>query len=127
MKYAIVLLLISTVGITGVAAQNSGDGAPPTISRIDDLQRGEYATVQGEVVRYRDREEILLRDGSGRIAIYLGSPPPRQPVAEVGEVLVVSGWVDDDLFDIPKELYATEIIRADGTVIELAGRNEEWD
>ena len=115
MKRAIVFFLLSIIGFAA-SAQNTEE---TIIRRIDDLRRGEYATIRGEVVRYRDEDEILLRDESGRIEVYVGNGSRSAPPVDVGETIIVSGRVDDDLFAFSRELYATEIIRADGTTIEL--------
>lgn len=76
------------------------------------------ATVQGEVTRILDEDEFRIEDDSGSVRVYIGWK--NRVSVTVGEKITVEGIVDDDLdaFFRP-ELYATEIIREDGTVIEL--------
>lgn len=125
MKYVLCAVVALALAAVTVGAQESDEG--PAVQSIRSLRRGSFAAIQGEVVRYRDRDEILVRDASGRIEVFLGSENFSQPPVTVGEIVTVTGWVDDDLIDIRRELYATRIVRADGTVIELAGpRNDEW-
>jgi uncharacterized protein YdeI (BOF family) len=80
------------------------------VTPIADVQRGTLVTVAGTVERITDEDEFRLTDASGRIRVYVGQN--RVP-AEVGESIMVSGFVDDDLG--PREIYARELTRADGT------------
>lgn len=82
------------------------------ITPIADAQRGTMVTVQGTVERITDEDEFRLADASGNIRIYVG---PNWVPAEVGETVIVNGFVDDDLG--PREIYARSLTRADGTVI----------
>jgi uncharacterized protein YdeI (BOF family) len=82
------------------------------ITPIADAQRGTMVTVQGTVERITDEDEFRLVDASGNIRIYVG---PNWVPAEVGEKVIVNGFVDDDLG--PREIYARSLTRADGTVI----------
>ncbi len=43
--------------------------------------------------------------------------------AEVGETVIVNGFVDDDLIT-PREIYARSLTRADGTVITFDRRDD---
>ncbi len=98
----------------------------PEVQTIDSLRRGTFATIEAETIRYRDNDEILVRDATGRIEIFLGSGAISPPLA-VGESATITGWVDDDFFAIRREIYATRIVREDGSVVDLAGRsNSEW-
>jgi uncharacterized protein YdeI (BOF family) len=81
-------------------------------TRIADAQRGSMVTVQGTVERITDEDEFRLADASGNIQIYVG---PNWVPAEVGERVIVNGFVDDDLG--PREIYARSLTRADGSVI----------
>lgn len=87
------------------------------ITPIADALRGTIVTVQGTVERITDEDEFRLVDASGTIRVYVG--PDRVP-AEVGETVIVSGFVDDD--PGPRELYARSLTRADGTVITFDRR-----
>ena len=122
MKYVSIAAIALAVIVGGVSAQSSDEA--PAVQAIRSLRRGDFATIQGEVVRFRDRDEILVRDETGRIEVFLGSENFSRPPVEVGETVTVTGWVDDDVIDIRRELYATQIVRTDGTVIELAGRGD---
>jgi uncharacterized protein YdeI (BOF family) len=87
------------------------------ITPIADTQRGTLVTVQGTVERITDEDEFRLTDASGNIRIYVG---PNWVPAEVGETVVVNGFIDDDLG--PREIYARSLTRADGTVITFDRR-----
>lgn len=87
------------------------------ITPIADAQRSTLVTVQGTVERITDEDEFRLADASGNIRIYVG---PNWVPAEVGETVVVNGFVDDDLG--PREIYARSLTRADGTVITFERR-----
>ena len=87
------------------------------ITPIADAQRGTMITVQGTVERITDEDEFRLADASGNIRIYVG---PNWVPAEVGETVIVNGFVDDDLG--PREIYARSLTRADGTVITFDRR-----
>lgn len=87
------------------------------ITPVADAQRGTMVTVQGMVERITDEDEFRLADASGSIRIYVG---PNWVPAEVGETVIVNGFVDDDLG--PREIYARSLTRADGTVISFERR-----
>jgi uncharacterized protein YdeI (BOF family) len=89
------------------------------ITPIADAQRGTMVTVQGIVERITDEDEFRLADSSDSIRIYVG---PNWVPAEVGENVIVNGFVDDDLG--PREIYARSLTRADGTVITFDRRYE---
>ncbi|MBZ8117036.1 hypothetical protein KUD11_00075 [Roseovarius sp. LXJ103] len=91
-----------------------------TITAIADAQRGAMVTVQGTVERITDEDEFRLADASGDIRVYVG---PNWVPADVGELVIVNGFVDDDLVG-PREIYARSLTRADGTVIEFDLRYE---
>ncbi|MCU0816233.1 MAG: hypothetical protein MUF74_07110 [Cypionkella sp.] len=84
---------------------------------IAEAQRGTMVTVQGTVERITDEDEFRLADASGTIRIYVG---PNWVPADVGESVIVSGFVDDD--PGPREIYARSLTRADGTVITFDRR-----
>jgi uncharacterized protein YdeI (BOF family) len=92
--------------------------APPvaaeTITPIAEARPGAAVTVRGAVVRSMDEDEIRIADASGELDVYLG---PEPPAISDGEEITVRGRMDDDG---PRELYAREIVRADGTAILLS-------
>jgi uncharacterized protein YdeI (BOF family) len=97
-------LLAAVLALTATPALAS-DRTP-----VGDLQRDTFATVQGTVDRLTDEDEFVLSDGTGHVRVYVGSAPvPVRP----GETVTVSGHVDDGL---RIEIYAREIVRADGTI-----------
>ena len=88
------------------------------VTAIADLERGTTVTVAGTVDRILDEDEFRLTDATGSIDVYIG--PNRVP-AEVGEAVTVRGLVDDGLFI---DIYADEMVRADGSVIRFDRRYE---
>jgi uncharacterized protein YdeI (BOF family) len=88
-----------------------------TITPVADAQRGTMVTVQGTVERITDEDEFRLADASGTIRVYVG---PNWVPADVGESVIVTGFVDDD--PGPREIYARSLTRADGTVITFDRR-----
>lgn len=88
-----------------------------TITPVADAQRGTMVTVQGTVERITDEDEFRLVDASGTIRVYVG---PNWVPADVGESVIVNGFVDDD--PGPREIYARSLTRADGTVITFDRR-----
>ena len=86
-----------------------------TITAIGDIRRGSMVTVHGTVERILDTDEFRISDDSGAIRVYIGYRN-FVPVSE-GEVVHVTGFVDRDIF---KEIYAREIIHADGQVTRLS-------
>lgn len=85
----------------------------PEITPIADTQRGTMITVQGTIERITDADEFLLTDATGSIRIYVG---PNWVPANPGEAVTVSGFVDDALIG-PKEIYARELTRSDGSTV----------
>ena len=90
------------------------------ITPIGDLRRGTMATVKGTVEKITDEDEFHLADESGSVRVYVG--PNRVP-ADVGEVVTVDGFVDDDIG--PLEIYARSLTRADGSVVTFNPRSDE--
>lgn len=95
-------------------------GSSPAIAEemtaISDLERGTTVSVAGTVDRILDDDEFRLTDATGSVDVYIG---PNQVSAAVGEAVTVRGRVDDDLFI---EIYADELVRADGTVVQFDHR-----
>ena len=87
-----------------------------SITPIGEVQRGTSVTVQGAVERLLDEDEFRLTDASGSIRVYVG---PNIVPAQVGEEVTVRGFVDDDFV---REIYAREMVRADGSVVRFHRR-----
>lgn len=87
--------------------------ATPT-TEISEVGRGDYVLLTGEVARFLDEDEFVLRDDTGSIRVYIGYQN-RMPVRP-GEKVIVEGFVD---FDLILEVYAWTITKEDGTKIEL--------
>ena len=94
--------------------------AQADVTSIADAARGTLVTVQGTIERITDEDEFRLTDASGSILIYVG---PNWVPADVGEAVTVTGFVDDDLIG-PREIYARELTRADGSVVTFELRYE---
>jgi uncharacterized protein YdeI (BOF family) len=111
-----------TPASTAAAVTSAAPVATPavTVTSIGDVRRGSMVTVEGTVERILDTDEFRLADASGRIRVDVGYPN-FVPVAE-GERVRVSGFVDRDFF---KEIYAREIVHADGRVTRLDRRGSE--
>ena len=75
--------------------------------------------VQGTVERITDKDEFRLADATGSIPVYVG--PTWVPV-DVGEEVTVQGFVDDGIG--PREIYARELTRADGSSEQFDQRYE---
>lgn len=88
------------------------------ITKIGDIERGASVTLQGEVTRILDEDEFRLQDETGSVRIYIGWR--NRVMVEVGEQVTVKGFVDDDLVDYFRpEIYAQQIVRADGETVTL--------
>jgi len=84
---------------------------------IASLRRGQSATIRGEIVRLLDRDEFRLADASGSIRVYVGWRN-RVP-GRVGDVVTVTGVVDDDAWPRRPEFYASSVITAAGERVAL--------
>ncbi|MEL7175974.1 MAG: hypothetical protein AAGK28_05575 [Pseudomonadota bacterium] len=82
---------------------------------IADAQIDTAVTLSGSVARILDEDTFVLADPSGTIPVYIGPHP--MPVA-VEMAITVTGQIDDDL---PRELYATQLILPGDRVIEVGG------
>ena len=121
---AFVLALTATGLSAGPIATSSAADSPAVtasslpdasaITPIGDIRRGSMVTVHGTVERILDTDEFRIADDSGDIRVYIGYRN-FVPVAE-GETVHVIGFVDRDIL---KEIYAREIIHADGRVTQL--------
>lgn len=88
------------------------------LTTVDQLQPYEQAALKGTVERVTDDDTFVFRDSTGTIRVYIG--PHRMPVS-VGEVITVKGQLDDDL---PREIYADQLVLPDGQVVEVGGPYE---
>jgi hypothetical protein len=79
-------------------------------------RRDSFATVAGTVDRITDEDEFVLADATGPRPDLCR--PDLVPV-EPGETVTVTGIVDDGL---RLEIYAREIVRADGTILTFDHR-----
>lgn len=106
MKILMVLITLTCFAVATAFAEQ--------VTKIDDVNRGEMVTLQGSVERILDTDEFRLADETGTIRVYVG---PNWVPAVVGEAITVSGFVDDGIG--PKELYARQLTRADGSIVEF--------
>ncbi len=102
-------ITFGAVGVILLANMQAAD------ADIADLIRGQSVSLSAVVDRIPDEDEIVLKDETGRILVYLG---PAVQLPQVGETVVVEGVVDDDG---PREINATRLIRADGSSQTLRG------
>jgi uncharacterized protein YdeI (BOF family) len=122
LKYVVILL--TTLLVSGIAWPQAPFDSE--IREIRTIRRGEVVVVRGEIIRFQDYDELRIQDATGRIDIYLGEHSIAQPPFQVGDTIMVMGRVDDDLFDIPREIYATQIGLQDGSTLTV-GSPEGWD
>jgi uncharacterized protein YdeI (BOF family) len=117
-----ILLGLAAYQVTSVQAEETSPEKPTAeaVTPVGDLRRGTMATVQGTVERILDTDEFRLTDKSGSVRVYVG---PNWVPADVGEVVTVRGFVDDDIG--PLELYARSLTRADGSVVSFDPRRDE--
>jgi uncharacterized protein YdeI (BOF family) len=118
MKNSISILsavLVFTVVFTGVAQSAA---TPEKITKIEDVTPGASVALQGKVTRILDEDEFRLADETGSIRIYIGWR--NRVMVTVGESVTVRGFVDDDLVNVFRpEVYASELVREEGTVVQL--------
>lgn len=117
-KFALAALMSATFAFAAptLVLATTGKGEMALDQKIASLAPGQQVTLRGVVLRITDEDEFILSDASGQIPVYVG--PNMVPAAQ-GETITVSGRVDDDF---PREIYATLIIRADGTQVPLSHR-----
>ncbi len=99
---------------TAVPATSAATTGTERVTAIGDVRRGSLVTIEGVVKRIVDTDEFVLADASGQIRVDVRYPN-FVPVAE-GERVKVRGFVDRDLI---REVYAREIVHADGRVSRL--------
>jgi len=122
MRKALLPIVFVFAGLVpGISMATDGQSkatAQANITAIGDVKRGSLVSVHGTVERILDTDEFRIADASGDIKVYIGY---RNFVPiNVGEVITVNGFVDDDLF---VELYAREIIHSDGRITQLHTSN----
>jgi uncharacterized protein YdeI (BOF family) len=88
------------------------------LTTVDQLQPYEPAALQGTVERVTDSDTFVFEDATGSIRVYIG--PHRMPVG-AGDAVTVNGRLDDDL---PREVYADQLVLSDGQVVEVGGPYE---
>ena len=117
MKQTIALLFLSVFSMLS-ASVLAKDGVKKNITAIGDITRGTDVTLKGRVTRILDEDEFRLQDDTGSVRIYIGWK--NQVMVNTGETVKVSGFVDDDLVNTFRpEVYARELVRESGEVIEL--------
>lgn len=116
-RIALVALALAVALVPQVVAQEPPAEVEENIRAIGEVRRGEYVTVAGEVTRVRDYDTFQVEDETGRVQIYVRGGFSR-PAVRSGETVIVTGWVDD-VFGFRKEIYATQIVLEDGTVLEV--------
>lgn len=87
------------------------------ITPISQAEKGSVVTLSGTIDRITDTDEFRLSDNTGSINVYVG---PNWVPAQVGEAIQVMGFIDDGFG--PRELYARQLTRADGSVVEFEHR-----
>ncbi|MGM0832237.1 hypothetical protein M0220_09355 [Halomonas qinghailakensis] len=87
------------------------------ITPISEAEKGSIVTLSGTIERISDTDEFRLSDDTGSINIYVG---PNWVPAQIGEAIQVMGFVDDGFG--PREVYARQLTRADGSVVEFEHR-----
>ncbi|NEP08166.1 MAG: DNA-binding protein [Okeania sp. SIO2G4] len=91
----------------------------PTLAKtpIGELQRGDNATISGQVIGISG-DEFMLDDGTGQILV--DTDDRELTNLSVGEQVTVIGEYDDDDFD------AYSITRQDGSVINIRS-DDDYD
>jgi len=102
--------------LAAAAALSATLALAETITPIGSLSRNTNVTVSGTVDRLTDEDEFVMSDATGSVRVYVG---PNFVPASSGEAVTVRGFVDDDL---RIEIYARELVRADGTVVTFDHR-----
>lgn len=92
---------------------DASSSTPSDVTPIGSLVRNTFVSVEGTVQRITDEDEFVVADQTGSIKVWTGAT---FGAVTPGEQVVVRGFVDDDLLI---EIYAQEIVKEDGTVLEL--------
>ncbi len=113
MRYLLMTSLAACLPLVGAPVSFASD-----VTNIGDLRRGASVTVQGRVSRITDKDEFRLEDGTGSVLVYIGWK--NRVMVNVNEEVTVKGVVDDDLRNFFRpEIMAQEIVRQDGSKVEL--------
>lgn len=88
------------------------------VTSISDVTRNTMVTLSGTVQRITDEDEFILEDSTGTIPVWTGN---QFFAVSEGEAIRVTGFIDDDLLI---ELYAQQIMRADGAVVSIGGSED---
>jgi uncharacterized protein YdeI (BOF family) len=88
------------------------------VINIGDITRNTPVFIRGVVEEVSDEDEFVLQDATGSVRVWTGAT---FFAVTPGEEISVRGFVDGDLL---LEVYAQEIIRADGTVVVIGLRGE---
>lgn len=114
----IVVAFLIAAPVYAQAPSISDANATDEITRIEDVRPGASVQLQGTVTRILDEDEFRMEDATGSIRVYIGWR--NRVMVTVGEQVTVRGIVDYDLVSAFRpEVYAHEIIRGDGTVVQL--------
>jgi uncharacterized protein YdeI (BOF family) len=84
---------------------------------IGQLARGQSAVISGHVTDIVDVDEFRLADSSGSVRVYVGSQ--KRVAVGVGDLVTVTGMLDDDPSPIAAEFYADTLVLPDGAVTDL--------
>lgn len=108
-------LLVAPTGPTDNSTDTpaASSSSPSDLTPIGSLVRNTFVSVEGTVQRVTDEDEFIVADQTGSITVWTGTT---FGAVTPGERVVVRGFVDDDLLI---EIYAQEIVKEDGTVLEL--------
>lgn len=101
--------------MTAVASSLAGTALANEITSIADAPTYTPITLSGSVDRIVDEDTFVLADPSGTIPVYIG--PHAMPVT-VDMAITVTGQIDDDL---PRELYADQLVLPGDRMIEVGG------
>lgn len=109
MRSLIVFALLAVIATMAVSAEE-----PAQTLAIGEIAPGQLVSIRGEVTRVADYDEIIVADASGRVTV---SAPDGfvRTAFDVGDVITVTGRVDDELIALRREIYADTIILADGS------------
>ena len=104
----VAVVMLATVGVAAHADE------PVRVVAIDEIAPGNIVSIRGEVVRLADYDEIVVEDASGRVEV-LAPEGFRRTAFDIGDVITVTGRVDDARLAVRREIYADTIILADGS------------
>lgn len=100
--------------VDGTVVQYPVANSQNPLTNVAELTRGSRVEIEGIVVRASEEDEFILEDSTGRVQVFTGNS---FFVANVGEQVRVSGFVDDSLL---LEVYAQEVLHSDGRVTAIS-------